>query len=69
MTPNPANDRQMTLAPMEKTSTTSAGGPAGRLIVEYGDYECPYSRQAYHAIEQVEQHSTGTSGSRSAISH
>ena len=31
------------------------GSPAGRLIIEYGDYECPYSRQAFHAIEQVEQ--------------
>ncbi len=30
-------------------------GPAGgRLIIEYGDYECPYSRQAYRAIEHVE---------------
>jgi protein-disulfide isomerase len=25
------------------------------LIIEYGDYECPYSRQAFHAIEQVER--------------
>src|SRR6476620_10037008 len=31
------------------------GAPAGHLIIEYGDYECPYSRQAFHAIEQVEQ--------------
>jgi protein-disulfide isomerase len=30
------------------------GAAAGRLIVEYGDYECPYSRQAYHAIQRVE---------------
>jgi protein-disulfide isomerase len=30
------------------------GDPAGRLIVEYGDYECPYSRQAYGAIRRVE---------------
>ena len=30
-------------------------GPAGAtLIVEYGDYECPYSRQAYRSIERVE---------------
>ena len=28
-----------------------AGAP---VILEYGDYECPYSRQAFHAIEQVE---------------
>jgi protein-disulfide isomerase len=30
------------------------GGPDGRLIVEYGDYECPYSRAAFRAIERVE---------------
>jgi protein-disulfide isomerase len=30
-------------------------GPDGaRLIVEYGDYECPYSRQAFRQIERVE---------------
>src|SRR3954447_1896487 len=31
------------------------GGSAGRLIVEYGDYECPYSRQAFREIEEVER--------------
>ena len=32
-----------------------ARGPAGaRLVVEYGDYECPYSRAAYRSIEQLE---------------
>src|SRR6187549_3784237 len=30
------------------------GGPEGRLIVEYGDYECPYSRAALRQIERVE---------------
>jgi protein-disulfide isomerase len=30
------------------------GPSAGRLIVEYGDYECPYSRQAFREIERVE---------------
>jgi protein-disulfide isomerase len=35
-------------------------GPAGaRLIVEYGDYECPYSRQAYRAIQHVEAQLSG----------
>ncbi len=30
-------------------------GPAdARAIVEYGDYECPYSRLAYRAIQHVE---------------
>jgi protein-disulfide isomerase len=35
------------------------GRPGGRLIVEYGDYECPYSRQAFRQIEQVEQRLDG----------
>ena len=30
------------------------GGPEGRLVVEYGDYECPYSRAAFRQIERVE---------------
>lgn len=30
------------------------GNPAGHVIVEYGDYECPYSRKAYRAIQRVE---------------
>ena len=35
-------------------------GPAGApLIIEYGDYECPYSRQAFRAIEQVERRVDG----------
>ena len=25
------------------------------MIIEYGDYECPYSRQAFHAIELAGQ--------------
>jgi protein-disulfide isomerase len=43
------------------------GGPAGRLIVEYGDYECPYSRRALREIEQVERR-LGT-GVRFAFRH
>ena len=43
-------------------------GPAsGRLILEYGDYECPYSRQAFRAIEHVERHLDG--GIRFAFRH
>ena len=30
-------------------------GPADAVaILEYGDYECPFSRRAYRAIEQIE---------------
>ena len=49
------DDRQLTLAPLDEKVDHVRGGPAGRLILEYGDYECPYSRQAYRAIEQVER--------------
>ena len=48
-------DREWTLAPLDPNVDHVRGAPAGRLIIEYGDYECPYSRQAFHAIEQVEQ--------------
>jgi protein-disulfide isomerase len=30
-------------------------GSARHLILEYGDYECPYSRAAYRAVQQVER--------------
>jgi protein-disulfide isomerase len=30
------------------------GPPAGHHIVEYGDYECPYSRRAFQEIRHVE---------------
>jgi protein-disulfide isomerase len=35
------------------------GAPTGRVILEYGDYECPYSRQAFRYIERVEQRLSG----------
>jgi protein-disulfide isomerase len=34
-------------------------GSSGRLIVEYGDYECPYSRRAFREIEHVERRLDG----------
>jgi hypothetical protein len=49
------DDRQLTLAPLDENVDHVRGSPAGHLIIEYGDYECPYSRQAFHAIERVEQ--------------
>jgi protein-disulfide isomerase len=30
-------------------------GSARHLILEYGDYECPYSRAAYREIQRVER--------------
>src|SRR3984893_18786663 len=41
--------------PLDEKVDQFRAAPAGRLIIEYGDYECPYSRQAFHAIERVER--------------
>jgi len=35
------------------------GPTAGRVILEYGDYECPYSRQAFRSIQRVERELRG----------
>ena len=53
-------DHEMVLAPLDEKVDHVRGAPSGRLIIEYGDYECPYSRQAFHAIEQVERQLGGT---------
>ncbi|HEX6701599.1 MAG TPA: thioredoxin domain-containing protein [Gaiellaceae bacterium] len=42
------------LAPLDEEVDHARGPTSGRLILEYGDYECPYSRQAFRAIERVE---------------
>jgi protein-disulfide isomerase len=49
------DDRQFALAPLDEQADHVRGSPGGRLIIEYGDYECPYSRQAFHATEQVQR--------------
>ena len=61
-------DRQLALAPLDEKVDHVRGSPAGPLILEYGDYECPYSRQAFQAIERVERQLGGISGSHSGIS-
>ena len=43
------------LAPLDDDIDHVRGPAAGRLILEYGDYECPYSRQAYREIQRVEE--------------
>ncbi len=42
-------------------------GVGDHLIVEYGDYECPYSRMAYREIERLEKRLNG--GVRFAFRH
>jgi protein-disulfide isomerase len=43
------------MEPLDDAVDHVRGGSAGRLIVEYGDYECPYSRRAFREIENVER--------------
>jgi protein-disulfide isomerase len=43
------------LAPLDDKVDHVRGAPAGPVILEYGDYQCPYSRQAFHAIELAGQ--------------
>jgi protein-disulfide isomerase len=47
------------LAPIDEEVDHARGPMAGRVILEYGDYGCPYSRQAFRAIERVEQELNG----------
>jgi protein-disulfide isomerase len=39
--------------PIEEAVDHIQGAPTGQLILEYGDYECPYSRAAYRQIQRV----------------
>jgi protein-disulfide isomerase len=43
------------------------GPSSARLILEYGDYQCPYSRQAFRQIERIERQMEG--GVRFAFRH
>jgi hypothetical protein len=42
------------IEPLDDAVDHVRGGAAGRLILEYGDYECPYSRRAFLEIEGLE---------------
>jgi protein-disulfide isomerase len=53
--------------PLDEAVDHVRGPAAGQLIVEYGDYECPYSRQAFREIQRVERRLTG--GMRFAFRH
>jgi protein-disulfide isomerase len=53
--------------PLDDSIDHVRGAASGRLIVEYGDYECPYSRQAYREIARVEGQYVG--GVRFAFRH
>ena len=60
-------ERQPTVELLDGVFDHVRGPAAGRVILEYGDYECPFSRQAFRAIEHVEQELSG--GIRFAFRH
>jgi protein-disulfide isomerase len=43
------------LEPLDEQVDHVRGEAGAPVILEYGDYECPYSRQAFRGIERVEQ--------------
>src|SRR2546425_5024868 len=43
------------MEPIDDAVDHVRGPSTARLLVEYGDYECPYSRQAYREIQRVER--------------
>jgi protein-disulfide isomerase len=52
-------DRAQMVEPLDETVDHVRGEPGAALILEYGDYECPYSRQAFRAIQRVERDLSG----------
>src|ERR1700759_376875 len=47
------------LEPLDDDVDHVSGEPGAPTILEYGDYECPYSRQAFRSIERVEHKLSG----------
>jgi protein-disulfide isomerase len=62
-----AGGQESVIEPLDEAVDHVRGPATARLIVEYGDYECPYSRQAFRSIERVEAQSSG--GVRFAFRH
>jgi protein-disulfide isomerase len=55
------------MEPLDDAVDHVRGPSASRAIVEYGDYECPYSRKAFRHIQRVESRLDG--GVRFAFRH
>jgi protein-disulfide isomerase len=48
-----------TMEPLDESIDHVRGPSDGRVIVEYGDYECPYSRKAFRHIQVLERRLDG----------
>src|SRR6266480_3570841 len=59
--------RDAPLEPLNASVDHVRGPESAPLILEYGDYECPYSRRAYREIQRVEKRLPG--GVRFAFRH
>ena len=60
-------DPAPTVEPLDERVDHVRGEAGTPVVLEYGDYECPYSRQAFRSIERVEQEHSG--GIRFAFRH
>src|ERR1700745_4132107 len=54
-----ATDRAPIVEPLDEDVDHVRGEPGATVVLEYGDYECPYSRQAFRSIERVERELEG----------
>jgi protein-disulfide isomerase len=54
-----STDRTPMVEPLDERVDHVRGEAGAPVILEYGDYECPYSRQAFRAIERVERELAG----------
>ena len=54
-----ATDRASMVEPLDEQVDHVRGEAGAPVILEYGDYECPYSRQAFRSIERVERELSG----------
>jgi protein-disulfide isomerase len=55
------------MEPLDEAIDHVRGPSDSRVIVEYGDYECPYSRKAFRHIQHLERRMDG--GVRFAFRH
>jgi len=63
----PEGDHQVTVEALDAAIDHVRGPASGPLILEYGDYECPFSRRAFRQIQRVERQAGG--GVRFAFRH
>jgi protein-disulfide isomerase len=47
--------REAEVEPLDEAVDHVRGPADAHVVLEYGDYECPYSRRAYREIQRVEQ--------------